>query len=361
MNLIHILTGTRFTILCGLLRRNGFTLDPGNLLTLAVLFQNALLSSVLARVERKKYSSAIRDTPISKPPVFIVGHWRTGSTFLHQLLHTDPQMTSPTLVQTVIPDHFLFSTRYYVPIMKRLMPKTRPMDEIALSPLDPQEDEFALIRLGSESPLERLFFPKGDRYFLNGYNGQLHAGRELEIWKENQLLFYRKITLLTGKQIVSKNPLHTMRMDLLAEIFPGARFIHITRHPYEVVPSTIRMWNIVAEGYSLRKGWRGPEVAEVAEVYRAFLSQVLRTRENCSPGLFTEVRFEDLEKDPVSGVKRIYAELDLEFSQEFEQAMTGHIRANRDYRKNTHEVSDREKKVIREQIGNELFLRYGWE
>ena len=138
------------------------------------------------------------------------------------------------------------------------MPRTRPMDNVPLSPFTLQEDEFALIRMGSESPLEKLIFPSGKDYFLKAYDRYIPSGIKLEIWKNNLLSFYQKITLQEGKQIVSKNPYHTMRMELLAEMFPGAKFIHITRDPLVVVPSTIRMWNIVAEQNRLKKEWTSP-------------------------------------------------------------------------------------------------------
>ena len=346
MNIFTILTGVRFSVLMKLLFRNGLTLYPVYILRFLVLFWNSLISSILILAERKNYSKAMRDTVIREPPVFIVGHWRTGSTYLHQLINLDPQFTAPNMVQTVIPDHFLFSTKYYVPIMKRVMPKTRPMDNVALTPFEPQEEEFALVRMGSESPIEKLLFPSGKKFFLCGYEQYIPEGKRLDTWKKNLLSFYRKLTLLTGKRIVSKNPCHSMRIPLLAEMFPGAKFIHIHRDPFIVVPSTIRMWNIVARENKLKRGWNAPTIRDISIVLGSYLKYIAEAGNKLNEKQFTEVCFEDFEKDPVKELKRIYSDLGLTYTVEFETEVNRFISSLRDYRKNTYKISREDKAAI---------------
>src|SRR5271165_4013636 len=38
----------------------------------------------------------IRKTQITQPPIFILGHWRTGTTLLHELLVLDPRFGYPS-------------------------------------------------------------------------------------------------------------------------------------------------------------------------------------------------------------------------------------------------------------------------
>ncbi len=353
MNMIHLLTGIRSPVLFRMLVRNGVSFGP-NMIQLPMLLVNSLISSILTGVERIKYTQSIKRTVIEKSPVFIIGHWRSGTTYLHQLMHLDPQFTAPSVVQTVIPDHFLFSTKYYIPVMKLLMPKKRPMDEVMISPLDPQEDEFALIRLGSESPLEKIVFPAGNEYFLAGYDKYIPEGVRLKVWKQNLLNFYKKITWLTGKQIVSKNPFHTMRMPLLRSMFPGARFIHIRRHPFEVVPSTIKMWNTVAAHYSLKNGWKKPGIDEVSSVLRSFDDYVSHEKQLMGEHEYAEVRFENLEKDPVEELRKIYAELNLEFSGTFEREIKRFLESHKEYAKNIYHLTQKEKDVIGSILGGNV-------
>jgi omega-hydroxy-beta-dihydromenaquinone-9 sulfotransferase len=347
MNVISLLIGIRFPVLVRMMCRNGFSLRPAYVPRLMVLLFNSLLSSFFTLVENLKYSRYIRTVKIDTPPVFVIGHWRTGSTYLHQLISLDPRFTTPKTVQTVIPDHFLFSTKYYTPIMKRHTAKGRSMDDIQVLPTGPQEDEFALIRMGSESPMEKLFFPSGDRYFLLGYPDYIPKGKDLEKWKKNLLTFYRKITFLTGKPIVSKNPYHTLRIPLLAEMFPGAKFIHICRDPYDVVPSTVRMWNLLARSNRLKNTWKEPDTGEVASVLKFFLEYVSRERKKIEENKFAEIRFEDLENDPVKELKKIYAELNLSWSEEFEKKIREFTASRKDYKKNVYHLTRQEKDTIR--------------
>ncbi len=344
MKIFTIILGCRFSVLMRLIFRNGISLYPVYLARILLLLMNSLISSILILVEKKNFGKKIQETSIPDAPIFIIGHWRTGSTLLHQLISLDPQFTTPTMVQTTIPDHFLFSTKYYLPILKKAMPKTRPMDKVALSPLQAQEDEFALIRMGSESPLEKLIFPSGEGYFLDGYS-YTPTGKKLELWKNNLLSFYKKITLLEGKPIVSKNPYHTKRLELLAEMFPGAKFIHITRDPKIVVPSTIRMWNIVAEQNKLKKGWTSPTIVEAASVLRTYLDHVALCRQKLENPI-VEVRFEELEQDTLSVLKQIYSDLDILWSDSFETAVNEFMWANNGFEKNTYRLSPEEEHTI---------------
>jgi hypothetical protein len=167
------------------------------------------------------------------------------------------------------------------------------------------------------------------------------------------MTLYKKITWLTGKQIVSKNPYHTMRMPLLKEMFPGARFIHITRSPYEVVPSTMKMWNLVAESNQMKNTWKRPDAGEVATVLRSFDDFVAAERKKLGAHQFSEVRFEDLETDPLRELKRIYKELDLKHSNQFEKNVIQFLNMTRNYKRNRYKLSDEEKSIIRKNMSAE--------
>lgn len=138
-----------------------------------------------------------------------------------------------------------------------------------------------------------------------------------------------------------------MRIELLAHMFPGAKFIHITRDPMIVVPSTIRMWNIVANQNSLKKGWVKPGISETASVLREYLDHVDEVSQKLD-NPFAEVRFENLEGTPVDTLRKIYLELDLNWSDEFEIAAVNFLSANKGYQKNIYNLSIKEQDSIQE-------------
>src|ERR1700722_12808322 len=71
----------------------------------------------------------IERTPIRHAPLFILGHWRTGTTLLHELLILDPRHTFPSTYQCLSPNHFLLSERIFKRLFWFLMPARRPMDK----------------------------------------------------------------------------------------------------------------------------------------------------------------------------------------------------------------------------------------
>ena len=92
----------------------------------------------------------IAQQPIKDAPIFIIGHWRSGTTLLHELMSLDERFTFPTTYECFVPNHFLISA-WFDAWLKCLLPKQRPMDNMALGWDRPQEDEFALCNMVPQS------------------------------------------------------------------------------------------------------------------------------------------------------------------------------------------------------------------
>ena len=54
--------------------------------------------------ERLFINPSFKNKKVTKAPVFIIGHWRSGTTHLHNLLCQDPQMAYASTYQSVFPD-----------------------------------------------------------------------------------------------------------------------------------------------------------------------------------------------------------------------------------------------------------------
>jgi omega-hydroxy-beta-dihydromenaquinone-9 sulfotransferase len=356
----NLMLGIRFTTLFKMAFVNGISLYPKYILRFLSLVPNSIIVEIFIIVERVKYGRKIKRTIIEKPPVFIIGHWRSGTTFLHQLISLDNQFTAPTVVQTLSPEHFLSSSKYWVPVMNLLMPKKRPMDEVEIKPFAPMEDEWALIRMGSDTPFLKVFFPSSKTKFLSDIHEFIPKGKDLVKWERNLMTLLKKITFLTHKQIVLKNPFHTPRMLLLAEMFPGARFIHIVRHPYKIVPSAINTWNIVSGENAFKKGWKNPTIDETAAIVNNFWNSVNENKMKLKENEFAEVRYEDLESDPVMELKEIYKQLDLQFSEQFEASIIRFLEEKKDYKKNFFNLSPADKDIIFNRL-SPYFKAYSYD
>ena len=200
----YLTAGIGFSRLVRLARKNSISCRPKYLFRFLFLAQSALWSDLFSWIEWKRYGKKIESTPVPEDPIFIIGHWRTGTTLLHQFMNLDPNLGAPTLFQVAEPNCFISSYHYYAPVFSALLSKKRPMDNVRLGKDEPQEDEYAIYRITDFSPIERLVFPKNSSYFLLDYNSFLPEGeKERKEWEEQLCFFFRKLFYFHGKRIVS--------------------------------------------------------------------------------------------------------------------------------------------------------------
>ena len=355
----YLTAGITLGRLFSLLKRNPFDANPKTLARIAFLVQSAAWSSFFALIEKKRFGSLLKTVETPRDPVFIIGHWRTGSTLLHQFLSKDPELFAPTLFQVAVPDSFLVSHSYYRPVFKGLMGKHRPMDQVKIGMDEPQEDEYAIYRLTCVSPLKDLVFPSSDHYFLSGSDQFIPAADQIENWTDHISGFYKKLSFKTRKRIISKNPFNSMRIPLLYEIFPEARFIHIHRHPCEVIPSTIHMWDILRRQNVLNKKSRRPEVTEVATFMDQMLTTIRTDLEKIPENRFTEIGYDELLQDPAAAIRSIYERLNLPYTPAFDQQINELLPEVNRFNKNEFKPSPEEMDTIRKILSNHM-EHYGY-
>jgi len=356
----YLLAGITFGKLIRMLARNGFSWYPRYIFRFLFLLQNGIWASIFKVKEKRKYKHILEEYPVPANPIFIVGHWRTGSTFLHQLLSIDKQLAAPSVFQVSIPDSFLVSEKYYKPVMSRMMGAHRPMDQVSLGFDEPQEDEYALLKLTPDSPLEKLLFPDNDEYFLKGFTDFNPREDHIAEWKDALNHFLKKLSFQTKKRIILKNPFHSMRIPLLNEMFPDALFICIHRHPYEVVPSTMNMWNIVGKQNRLKKKWKEPDMNDVINLLDRMTNKVRVDLKKLPEEKWMEIGFGELEKDPIKELGRIYEHFGLSFSDEYESNLQEKLLRLKGHKKNKYVLSEAHKKLIKEKL-NEHFVHYNYK
>ncbi|MEI6852669.1 MAG: sulfotransferase [Bacteroidota bacterium] len=351
MKSAYLLAGIQFRIFLHLVRKNKISLWPRYTFRLFFVFQNSVWASLFAFREKQKYGKKIATYQVTMDPVFIIGHWRTGSTYLHQLMNLDEHLSAPTLFQTAQPNGFKLAYPYFRPLMKIFLGKTRPFDKIKNSMDEPQEDEFALVRLTGFSPMLGLVFPRQRKFFLNGNSSYLpQTPEELKFWKEQTQSYYQKLAWNSQKRLVLKNPFHSFRIRELLEMYPQAKFIHIYRNPLDVVPSTVKMWSIVGSQNTMNGLWKNPEIPDVTRILNSLLKKVESDKHLIPQGSFTEIRFEELEKDVTGTLRKAYSDIGLTFSSLFEEKLNTFVEENKDYKKNRYALNNVEKELILQKL-----------
>ncbi len=312
---------------------NDFAVDPVYLPRALLLTLSGFPNSVDGWRENRLYGPAA-DAVAVPPPVFVLGHWRTGTTHLHNLLAADPRFAYPNLFQAFNPHTFLLNEDRLAPLVAPWIPGRRLMDDVRVGLDTPQEDEFALAAATGLSPYLGWAFPRRrthyDRYLT--FRGAKPA--EVGRWKTALLRFVRKLTLKYGRPLVLKSPPHTARVRLLLDVFPDARFVHVCRDPYAVFQSTRHLERTAAPALALQRSaprdLDGRILARYAELYDTYLEE----RGSIPAGRLHELRYEDLAVDPVRGLRRLYAALGLPDFEAARPAVEAHLGAVTGYRPN---------------------------
>ena len=302
-----------------------------------------LLTSPLRLWEQVRYGRRIRSTAIHPEPIFIIGHWRTGTTHLHNLMCQDENLGYLSTFQAMAPGFCLVGEK----VIKEFLAKktksrypTRLIDNIPLAFDAPQEDEFALANLSPHSFIHVFSFPQQAQDFFERcvlFDGLSEAARSR--WIDTYLTVLRKATLASGgKRLVVKNCAHTARIRTLLDLFPNAKFIHIHRIPYQLFLSTLHMHRTVLLRSQLQEIEPDQVEAHVLRFYEQLMRRFLVDRSLIPAGNLVEIRFEDLEASPLAQLHRVYDGLGLPGFAAAESGFRSYIDSIADYRKNTYEM-----------------------
>jgi hypothetical protein len=273
------------------------------------------------------------------PPLFVLGHWRTGTTILHELLALDPRHTAPTNYACFAPQHFLLTERWLGLEMQALLPPTRPMDRMRLDFDSPQEEEFALCLLGDYSPYRFLAFPQIAPPTAELVDGETATASVRSAWTKAFLGFLRALTVRDSRRLVLKSPVHLFRIKRLLEIFPTAQFVHVVRDPAETLPSTLALWRSLLPSQAFESYHVAALQERVFEDFMEAYERLELARPEFQPGQFVEVRYEELVRQPAKTLQSLYAKLGLGDFPLSTPAVLTYLRAMQNHRPNRRTMS----------------------
>lgn len=332
-----------------LLRHNGFAIDPPYWPRAAFQTSVALTNSLVAAWESGRLPTDF-DATIVKPPIFILGHFRSGTTHLHNLLALDPQFAFPTLYQTLYPRSFV-TTEWIVPKLGAfLLLRTRPHDNVAIDFGVPSEDELAILNDSGISPYLSWVFPRRSDEYDRSLTFRGAPATEIAQWKDSLAHFLKKLTRKYDRPIVLKSPPHTARIRLLLELFPDGRFVHIRRDPYTVFCSTRHMYDSTMKYWLLQTPSPGDVDNRIIAVYRTMYDAYFEERTAIPAGQACEIAYEALERDPIGQVEVVYKELGLDGFSAVRPRLEQYVQSIAGYRKNRHpELSE----ALRQRLASE--------
>lgn len=329
--------------------RERFRLRHG-LFAIALLAAIGLLAATNAlfrAIDRLLYAD-FEDTEI-EAPIFILANPRSGTTYLHRLLALDPRFNTMRLWQTLAPNICAY----------RLVEKFESADRALGRPIGRLADAFDRHLLGGwegihDTGLSRteedemlwvypfltasvlIFFPFPDRLAkilradLLPEAGQKWAAEAYRSHLKRHL-YATRMAGREGSVFLGKNALAASRIRTMRRALPDMRVVHLVRHPYEAVSSTISMfskvWNIhsphLLGDTDESRGW-----AEVAyDSYRTLHGLQGELAEDH----FVELRYDELIADPEATIERIYEVFGLEMTDAYRARLREEVAHTRDW------------------------------
>lgn len=344
-------SGIRLSGWVRVLARHGFRISPSRLPMAAMLSGMCLFNSTLAGLQHLFYRRRIEGTELTAEPIFVVGHWRSGTTLLHELLVLDSEFTFPNTFACFSPNHFLFSERWLKRMIGMFLPRQRPMDNMAIGWDLPQEDEWALCNMGQPSPYFKIMFPNLSVQDEAYYSLQDLPPDKRKRWQQQLHWLLKCLTVREAKRIVLKTPVHTFRVATLLEQFPHARFIHITRDPYVVVPSTIHTWRRMYRYHGLQVPKFEHLEQEVLETFTKMFVAFAREKHLLAPEQFYQLSYEDLTTQPIAELEKLYAHFQFPISASTRAGWQAYAARAAGYQTNRYVLSDEQRAAIAEHCG----------
>ena len=263
--------------------------------------------------ESLKYDHRIETHRLSEDPVFVLGHWRSGTSFLQELLSLDDRHATCSLFQCMFSECALSTQRWLPVLIDRVATTFGIRYAIQDRPLRsalPAEEEIAMLCMTDRASSNwGQIFPTRMRQYINDTFADKYDD---DAWLEGYRFVVKKLSIAHGgERLVLKSPMNTARLPLLKAAYPGAAFIHIHRHPMDVFASSRRLWNMILRQSALQRVTAEDIDQLVLDVYEAVMRRYLEDRETVSQAHLIEVRYENLKADPVAVLGEVYSAVDL--------------------------------------------------
>ncbi|MHA1212632.1 MAG: sulfotransferase family protein, partial [Candidatus Heimdallarchaeota archaeon] len=303
----------------------------------------SLLLSILfmpsRNIERIFFNHKIRKTKITHDPIFIIGLWRSGTTYLNTLLALNDEFGYPRMGEAFTTHSSLAFPKLSDKLVSKFLPETRPFDNVKMSTDKPAELEHYLICYDSCSFTDGMIFPRNFEHYAK-FATLDHKERKLRRWKKRYYFLIQKTTLKeSGKQLLLKNPSDTGRIRVILDMFPKAKFIHLVRDPYENFASSIILHTKAREVFALQT-WKEEEMKDsILKVHSRIYERYVEDLHLIPEENIIKLRYEVFLEDPLTTLKLIHKQLEINGFEETKEKYQEYIKEQANYKPNIHEIS----------------------
>ena len=276
------------------------------------------LSNRLLMQRDRRESPAIAAQTIRKP-VFIVGLPRSGTTVLHILLAADPANRTPLTWEVMSPSppsdqkrrQRIGIARSNLAKLRRLAPSFETVH--TMGPDLPQECVSLMSPTFLSDQFDTMFNVPGYRaWFLK---------QDLRPAYEFHRRFLQHLQERDARQRwVLKAPAHMFGVSALLSVYPDASFIQTHRNPVDALASVSSLIAILRAVFSdhldpIQIG------CDAIDYWSEAINNFGRAREQLADGRVLDLKYQDIRRDPLAVVHRIYRHFEWPLLPEVEQRM----------------------------------------
>ncbi len=338
-----------------LIKGGGLSLK--GILLLPVYYLQMIPGLLFTLLQFLLYGQRIKKTIILKDPVFILGHYRSGTTYLQKLITSDKRFGFLTNYDALFPNsNLLFGKKIqqvFQCIINFFKIKNPFFHNSIVQLSDPcEEDDYLMNKASAYTAYWGLVFPKRWREWLNG-SQQFMMQEYSNGWKREYLNTIRYATFKNqGKQLVLKSPPNTERIHILLQMFPQAKFIYIYRNPFHLYYSIKNMWrNAILNFYSVQK-ISDAELDEIVFDHFIYLTERYEKDKQFIPGgNLIEISYEALKADSFSTIQKIYSRINLPDFELAANDLMSRLEMEKEYRIFQYQYSDNIFKRIEDRWG----------
>jgi len=279
-------------------------------------------------------------------PLFIIGNFRSGSTFLQRMIALDEEQfagmksweiyTAPSIAMRKC-WHGLSTVDNWFgrPLKKALFgwekKVLKTIDKHPVGVMEYEEDEglFLFIWAGI---IRWFFYPyrnNDDNYHF--FDTRVSNWRKRRFMKFYSRCIRRHVYYRGGRHYLSKNPTSTSKIRSILEWMPDARFVYLVRNPYDLLPSNFDFFGFVWHYFSdFPTAYPYSEL--LLEMTRHFYEYPLQVLGNLPDSQYHIVRFDDLVRDPAGTVRDIYSKLGYDLSPAYVERLENEALRSRSHK-----------------------------
>ena len=330
---------------------NGGLSNKG-ILHLAPWLIKSILLEPLRWIEILLHNRKIEKYQIPHAPIFILGHYRSGTTYLQRIFMQDNRFGYMSIFQMILPELMLTFENMLTPFFEKtchMLHVKNPFHRIPFTFHFPGETDVGMTTIMDAYAVQwgELFPAQMHAYFDRYVLCENISEYEKNQWKEGYMHMLKKISIKNGhKQLVLKSPPDTARIKILLELFPNAKFIHICRNPYEVYASTKRLINMLQNNYMLGKTKQLDFNELILTMYVKMMDRYLADKKLVPVGNLKEIKYESFVQQPMAYMQSLYRSLGLADFSFCESAVRDFTAKQKDFPFIEHSIPGIEKKMI---------------